>query len=264
MKTFEALFAKFSLLVILPLMFSCSGQGDDNDLDTAVDSQKLGWPLACEIGKTCFNPIGFPDVDGDWVAFNCEYPGYLSHTGTDITDNDMSTGLSVYAAADGEVSWTLDGKFDQCDASTPTHQDCEEPSRSQGPGVSSGMMSCTASKPNYCNDPSSGQSCYWCTWGGNEVVIRHHSVPGVFATRYLHLRNGSIMVREGDYVVKGQKIAEMGSAGLSYAPHLHFEVLGNGYDNPIDPWAGECGPNTTTSLWESWIQETVENLPDPE
>ncbi len=71
--------------------------------------------------------------------------------------------------------------------------------------------------------------------------------PGIFATRYDHLKNGSILVKPGDYVVAGQKIAEVGSAGRTSGPHLHFEVWSD-YYKPIDPWSASCGLNE--SLWQ--------------
>jgi murein DD-endopeptidase MepM/ murein hydrolase activator NlpD len=46
-------------------------------------------------------------------------------------------------------------------------------------------------------------------------------------------------------------LAEVGSAGNSSGPHLHFEVWGRTYYDPVEPWAGTCGPNTGPSLWKN-------------
>lgn len=71
----------------------------------------------------------------------------------------------------------------------------------------------------------------WSGGYGNTVIIDHGG--GVW-TLYGHIRHGGIMVRVGEEVSRGQKIAEVGSTGNSTGPHLHFEVLVNG--NPISPW----------------------------
>lgn len=66
---------------------------------------------------------------------------------------------------------------------------------------------------------------------GHTVVIDHGN--GI-RTRYAHMYPGSISVRVGQYVYQGQQIGRIGSTGNSTGPHLHFEVLVNGYKvNPL-------------------------------
>lgn len=62
---------------------------------------------------------------------------------------------------------------------------------------------------------------------GYYVDIKHAN--GI-VTRYQHL--DSYGVEKGQYVKKGQKIAEVGSTGVSTGPHLHLEVR-LGYSSPI-------------------------------
>jgi len=65
---------------------------------------------------------------------------------------------------------------------------------------------------------------------GNMVEIRH---PDGYTTRYAH--NQKNLVKEGDLVEKGQKIALLGSTGRSTGPHVHFEVRKD--DKPVNPVA---------------------------
>jgi murein DD-endopeptidase MepM/ murein hydrolase activator NlpD len=69
-------------------------------------------------------------------------------------------------------------------------------------------------------------------WGGygNAVVIDHGKN---FWTLYAHIRNEGTIVKKGDVVRRGQKIAEVGSTGRSTGNHLHFEVRIN--EIPKDP-----------------------------
>jgi len=63
---------------------------------------------------------------------------------------------------------------------------------------------------------------------GNLVEINHGNG---YSTRYGHCQK--VLVRVGDKVEPGQKIALMGSTGRSTGPHVHYEVLKNG--NQINP-----------------------------
>ena len=56
---------------------------------------------------------------------------------------------------------------------------------------------------------------------GNFVVLE--IAPGVFA-HYAHLRPGSVRVRPGDHVHRGDVLAHLGDSGNSAAPHLHFHL----------------------------------------
>lgn len=67
---------------------------------------------------------------------------------------------------------------------------------------------------------------------GQQVLINHGN--GI-KTRYAHCITGSILVRPGQQVTAGQRIASIGSTGNSTGPHLHFEVIVNGaVTNPLN------------------------------
>jgi murein DD-endopeptidase MepM/ murein hydrolase activator NlpD len=78
---------------------------------------------------------------------------------------------------------------------------------------------------------------------GHYIVIHGVDYDYVF----MHLLSRSTLVREGQRVRTGQRIAAVGSTGESSGPHLHFEVWVGGWfagGHPIDPlpllegWSG--------------------------
>lgn len=90
------------------------------------------------------------------------------------------------------------------------------------------------------------------TGAGNYIVIKHGDVR----TKYFHLLKGSIQVKEGQIVGKGQLLAKVGSTGSSSGEHLHFEVHKSATkDDPVvaindyflknDEFKAKCG-----SMWD--------------
>ena len=69
---------------------------------------------------------------------------------------------------------------------------------------------------------------------GTHVIIAH---PNGLYTLYAHGQSGSLRVKEGDYVSRGQQIMNVGSTGNSTGPHLHFEVRKSPgtYSNRVNP-----------------------------
>ena len=63
---------------------------------------------------------------------------------------------------------------------------------------------------------------------GNLIMIRHSNN---YITAYAH--NSQLLVKEGDSIQRGQRIASMGSTGQTNQVALEFQVRLNG--NPIDP-----------------------------
>ncbi|OTA15659.1 prepillin peptidase [Xenorhabdus vietnamensis] len=65
---------------------------------------------------------------------------------------------------------------------------------------------------------------------GNFIAIRHGRQ---YTTRYMHLRK--LLVKPGQKVKRGERIALSGNTGRSTGPHLHFEFWDN--QRPINPTA---------------------------
>ena len=85
---------------------------------------------------------------------------------------------------------------------------------------------------------------------GNAVILQHDDG---YETMYAHLKKGSVRVRPGDKVERGDVLGLVGMSGLTVFSHLHFGVMHKGV--VIDPFKGSnamvqavCG-ETERSLW---------------
>jgi hypothetical protein len=61
----------------------------------------------------------------------------------------------------------------------------------------------------------------WDEMEGNHVIL---DIGGGRYVLYAHMKQGSLRVRAGDFVHKGQVIGQVGDSGNSDEPHLHIQV----------------------------------------
>jgi len=68
---------------------------------------------------------------------------------------------------------------------------------------------------------------WWIAPGfaGYTYVVDHGSFIGIYG----HCQDGGARVRQGQQVIEGQVLGLSGNTGASTGPHLHFEVLPDGY-----------------------------------
>ncbi len=80
---------------------------------------------------------------------------------------------------------------------------------------------------------------------GNVVEIRHEDG---YVTRYTHLDN--IYVRKGSRVNEDSVIGTLGVTGMSFAPHLHYEVFKDGEAvNPINYFFADLLPEEYAGMF---------------
>ncbi|BAS29453.1 peptidase M23 [Limnochorda pilosa] len=69
----------------------------------------------------------------------------------------------------------------------------------------------------------------WIEGYGYAIELDHG-----FGVRTLYGHNDRLLVKRGQTVAKGERIALVGNTGVSTGPHLHYEVRVNG--KPVSPW----------------------------
>ena len=88
--------------------------------------------------------------------------------------------------------------------------------------------------------------------GGNQVVLDLGDGRYAF---YAHLKSGSVRVKKGDRVKRGQVVGLVGNSGNSMGPHLHFHV-----SNGIAALIAEGLPYTLTEFEVMGHIESSEKL----
>lgn len=162
-------------------------------------------PMECSGKETCFiqNLVDMNPGPKLRDPF-CGRATFNGHKGTDIRVNNLATmqqGVPVLAMADGIVTVIRDGVADRL---METQQDRKR---------------------------IKGREC------GNGVLIDHSVNRETRHTvQYCHLARGSVSVKKGDRVRRGQKIGQIGLSGATQFPHIHFSARKNG--KLIDPLTG--------------------------
>ena len=182
---------------------------DENAEKAQIDKEIKAWEKAMQDLNT--PPVDNSPFDG---VFTWPVPGFTnrtseygprwnsSHAGIDIAQGGIANAKVVSIASGTVTVW----------CSTCTH--------------------------NYGKVNSKGQ-VYSCGCGGgygNYVSVDHGTYNGVhFRSVYAHLAPGSISVKSGQKVGKGEQIGRVGTTGRSTGYHLHFEIRVNGIaKNPMN------------------------------
>lgn len=179
---------------------------------------RLSLPIACKLGLDCWI-VNYVDVDPakrKAEDYKCGRHTYDGHKGTDFAVRDwdsMERGVDVLAAAPGRVMRTRDYMRDM--------QSTEEQRRR--------ML-------------AENRGC------GNGVLMDNGNG---WHTIYCHMKLGSIVVKPGEVVKRGQKLGQVGQSGDAAFPHLHLGVSVGG--QLVDPFTGVHGRHGCeqhgTPLW---------------
>ena len=126
----------------------------------------------------------------DWIRTDDQGNFYTGDKNKN--ESYVAYGSPVYAVADGTVTSTLD--------------DME----ANAPGILP------------ASDPVLAKQLTVENIDGNHIIM--DLGDGVYAM-YAHFIKGSLLVKPGDKVKKGQQIAKLGNTGNANAPHLHFQLM---------------------------------------
>lgn len=131
------------------------------------------------------------------------------HKGDVLDANNFpGYGADVMAAADGEVVFVIDDEVQDRKIYFPMAGESEDEA---GGRIQQYNMR------RYASDFARAAA-------GNIITIKHAKPEGAEYSSYGHLKAGSVAVKVGDIVKRGQVIGEVGDTGDSAAVHLHFQV----------------------------------------
>lgn len=196
----------------------------------AADGLRLGLPVACAYGETCFiQQYVDADPGPGHQDHMCGTATYDGHKGTDfrVRIAEAQKGVPVLAAAAGTVQAVRDGEPDRIVRT-------DEERRAL-----------------------SGREC------GNGVLVNHGKG---WQTQYCHLRRGSIAVSPGDRIAAGKTVGLVGYSGDAAFAHVHLTVRRNG--RTIDPFTARMPDGACSSkpgadgLWDPGVATLLDHPGD--
>ena len=179
----------------------------------AHGSAGFSLPVDCGAGQPCFLQ-NLMDMDSGAGLRDplCNAATYNGHKGTDIrlrNFDEMKSLGRVYAMADGVVTGV---RTNMADRLMVTKQDQQR---------------------------IKGREC------GNGLAIDYGVINGDrYTSQLCHLARGSISLKVGDKVKRGQQIGRIGLSGATEFPHVHFSIRQNG--QLIDPITGRFADQPCT------------------
>lgn len=187
-----------------------SGQ-TDTDMSAETPPSLLSLPIDCTVGEDCW-VVNYLDHDMTKKVrdLRCNMRSYDDHKGIDIALPDrvtMFSNIAVLAPADATVVDTRNTVAD--------HK-----------GLKDDLIAAR----------ESGKEC------GNKVALH---LGNNWFVELCHLKQGSVTVKTGDTVKRGDKLATVGMSGLTSFAHLHVGVKhGNTYIDPLtgETLGSECTP----------------------
>lgn len=84
---------------------------------------------------------------------------------------------------------------------------------------------------------------------GNHVMIAH---PNGEYSLYCHMIPGKMCVKEGETVIAGQQIGQLGNSGFSGFPHLHFQII-----DGSDPLKSRGVPCRFSNITDEYAQKII-------
>jgi Peptidase family M23 len=187
---------------------------------TPAFALELALPVACTVGSDCWvQQYADHDAGSGSKDYACGVASYDKHDGTDIRVLNTGVEVAVLATASGRVKAVRDGVADRL---VKTTADLAAVSK----------IEC-----------------------GNGVVITHDDG---WETQYCHMRKGSVAVKAGDAVARGDRLGLIGFSGEAAFPHVHLTVRKNG--KVVDPFSADDLTDCKAvdrSLWSASAQKTL-------
>lgn len=88
---------------------------------------------------------------------------------------------------------------------------------------------------------------------GNYIIIQ--PINSLNFICIVHIKKESFVVKEGDYILEGDKIAECGNSGNSTQPHIHIQAM-----DSLDLYATKGVPLYFNQFYESELKEKQPKL----